>query len=203
MYSKLNSLLKKYNISNNKIFSSVIIVCFLLLFLSSPEIQDSIVYNLGLDRSISSFNTNSPDVELATVNRVIDGDTILLDDGRTIRYLNIDTPETKRPGQSVQCFGERATQFNSRLVNNRSVVLKKDTEDKDRYNRYLRFVFLEGSNTDNINQSVNALLVRDGYARSLIIDPNDTFESEFIELEREAKELNKGAWGLCENPFEE
>ncbi len=45
---------------------------------------------------------------IQVVSRVIDGDTIELETGHTVRYIGIDTPETKDPKKKVQCFGEEA-----------------------------------------------------------------------------------------------
>ena len=55
----------------------------------------------------------------ARVERVVDGDTIRVRlDGRseTVRYIGVDTPETKKPGTPVQCFGKQASRENERLV---------------------------------------------------------------------------------------
>ena len=56
-----------------------------------------------------------PVVATATVVKVVDGDTIdIRDDVRgrlLVRLLGIDTPETKKPGYTVGCWGPEATQF--------------------------------------------------------------------------------------------
>lgn len=54
--------------------------------------------------------------ETAVVKRVVDGDTIELSDGRKVRYIGIDTPESVDPRRSVQCFGLEATDMNKELV---------------------------------------------------------------------------------------
>ena len=78
------------------------------------------------------------------VVKITDGDTIKvrLDSGRTerVRYIGMDTPETKKPGTPVQCFGRAATAANTRLVERRRVRLQLDTETRDRYGRLLRYV---------------------------------------------------------------
>ena len=43
---------------------------------------------------------------------------------RTVRYIGVDTPETVKPGEPVQCFGKQASAFNERLVEGRRVRLR-------------------------------------------------------------------------------
>ena len=64
--------------------------------------------------------------EKVYVSRVVDGDTIGLDDGRKIRYLGIDTPETVHPSKDVQCFGPEASKINKELVLNKKKRLKNN-----------------------------------------------------------------------------
>src|SRR5687767_6587423 len=67
------------------------------------------------------------------VVRVIDGDTIELENGQKVRYIGIDTPETKKPRTPVQCFGQEAYQKNKELIEGREVLLEKDVSETDRY----------------------------------------------------------------------
>ena len=57
--------------------------------------------------------------EPGRVTRVVDGDTIIVGDER-VRLIGVDTPETKKPGTPVQCFGKKATAFTKRLWNTES-----------------------------------------------------------------------------------
>jgi micrococcal nuclease len=131
------------------------------------------------------------------VKRVVDGDTIALENGQKVRYLNVDTPETVAPNTPVQCFGPEASEFNKKLVKGQSVWLVSDQENKDRYGRWLRFVFTS-SEVGNLEESVNAKLVKGGYAKVSIYKPNDTYEEEFYQWQQEAQEKEKGLWGECE-----
>jgi micrococcal nuclease len=187
----------------NILLVGVIIVIILSLG-SLASVQSSLVHFLGLDNHIvrTSPRTAGTNLEKSRVNRVIDGDTIVLDDGRTIRYLNVDTPETKKPNTPVQCYGQAASDYNKTVMDGRSVLLKSDVEKTDKYGRDLRIVFLEGKNPDDIGQSINANLVRYGYARQKSYKPNTTYESFFIDIEAKAKNDNRGVW-QCPKPFEE
>src|SRR6476660_2136883 len=73
--------------------------------------------------------------ETARVQRVVDGDTIVLAGGERVRYIGVDTPESVKPGTPVQCFAEKASAFNDRLVEGERVQLRYDAERQDRYGR--------------------------------------------------------------------
>jgi len=86
--------------------------------------------------------------EQALVVDVIDGDTIRIerDDGTVerVRYIGIDTPEIGHaPGERDEPFGREAAQANAQLVADRSVLLERDVSDRDRYERLLRYVWVE------------------------------------------------------------
>jgi micrococcal nuclease len=127
------------------------------------------------------------------VVRAIDGDTIeVAIDGGTddVRYIGVDTPETVKPGEPVQCYGPEASAFNHRLVDGETVRLVFDRELRDVYGRLLAYVYAGGT-------FVNAELVRDGYARTLEIPPNTAEADRLAKLEREAGEAGIGLWGAC------
>lgn len=183
----------------------VLILCFALFepvgnwFSGGLGLKDNFVST----SQSSKGNSADESIESSTVREVVDGDTIKLDDGRTIRYLNMDTPETKKPNSPVQCFGPEASKLNKELVAGKLVWLKADKEDKDRYERSLRFVFLNENDTSDVTKSVNAQMVKLGFARSMIIKPNNTYASQFVALESTAKADKIGLWGVCAKPFEE
>ncbi len=126
--------------------------------------------------------------EAAKVTRIIDGDTIELEDGRKVRYIGIDTPETKDPRRDVECFGAEAAAFNSELVLNQMVQLERDVSETDRYGRLLRYVYLD-------QQLVNETLVLEGYAKASTFPPDIAFSDRFSTAEKTAKDQQKGLWG--------
>ena len=71
--------------------------------------------------------------DLLLVKKVIDGDTILLSDDSYVRYIGIDTPETKDPRKPVQCFGLEAAVKNRALVEGRYVRLVRDVSNIDAF----------------------------------------------------------------------
>jgi micrococcal nuclease len=123
------------------------------------------------------------------VDRVIDGDTIVLATGEHVRYLLVDAPETTNGHDD--CFGSNASQFNSDLVLGKTIALDYDVECKDMYGRLLAYVSVGG-------QDVNALLVQRGYACVLHIPPNgDARADEFKSYQADAKANLRGLWGAC------
>jgi micrococcal nuclease len=132
---------------------------------------------------------------LARVVRVVDGDTIavrLRGRDERVRYIGIDTPESVKPGVPVQCYAKRASAANARMVAGQTVRLVVGAEPRDRYGRLLAYVYVARS-----GRFVNAELVRDGYARTLTIPPNDRFAPRFAALARRARVARRGLWGSC------
>jgi len=185
---------------------NLLVIVTILLILSLPTVQTKLAEMLGLEKTFVFENPKKNDfskIEKVKVNRIVDGDTAILEDSRRVRYLNIDAPESAHPNKPVQCFGKEAANKNKDLVEGKEVWLKFDKEKEDRYGRLLAFVFLQGKNASDVKQSVNAYLVEVGYARAYIVKPNDTFAEEFAKLEREARDNRRGLWGSCPKPFEE
>jgi len=129
----------------------------------------------------------------AEVVRVVDGDTIVVRLGgrdERVRYIGVDTPESVKPQTPVQCFAERASAFNARLVEGRTVRLEQDVEARDRYGRLLAYVRAGGL-------FVNAELVRRGYARPLTVPPNVRYADRFSRLASQARAAGTGLWSAC------
>jgi len=134
-----------------------------------------------------------PRTAVVFVTRVVDGDTVEIElEGREedVRYIGVDTPETVKPGEPVQCFGPEASDFNHRLVEQRQVRLVFDQERRDVYGRLLAYVYLG-------DRFVNAELMRRGLARTLTIPPNDRYASRFKRLQTAAARAGRGLWGAC------
>jgi len=121
-------------------------------------------------------------MEQALVIRVIDGDTIELQDGSRVRYLGIDTPETGEP------YYSEATARNKELVEGKIVYLQKGKRDRDEYNRLLRYVYIDGV-------FVNAELVAQGFATAYIFDTDEWYSQTLVRLEQYAKLKKRGLWG--------
>ncbi|MCA9651654.1 MAG: thermonuclease family protein [Myxococcales bacterium] len=125
----------------------------------------------------------------AVVERVIDGDTVLLDTGDRVRYLLVDTPEVTG---DPECFGPEASDFNRSIVEGQKVHLSYDTECTDAYDRLLAYVTLPNGRV------INELLLERGFACVLHIPPNgDDRADEYERIEEEAQAGLVGMWGQC------
>jgi micrococcal nuclease len=170
------------------IFLIAVLTVLFNYFFALPKLKEP------ADQSIQSTGSvqGTSDEKLHLVSKVIDGDTIQLASGETIRYIGIDTPETVKPNTPVQCFGKEASAKNSELVEGKYVRLDKDVSDKDRYGRLLRYVYVE-------DIFVNDYLVREGFASAASFPPDIKFQDQFRSAEAEARQQLKGLWSSCPN----
>ena len=123
---------------------------------------------------------------------VVDGDTIQVCcigwKREKVRYIGINTPETKHPTKEVEHFGEEASEANRKLVEDKTVVLEFDVERRDRYERLLAYVYLKDGTF------VNAWLVEHGFAQVMTVPPNVKHQELFLKLQREARDNGRGLW---------
>jgi micrococcal nuclease len=137
-----------------------------------------------------------PIATTATVLKVVDGDTIdIRDDVRgrlRVRVLGIDTPETKKPGYTVGCWGPDATEFaKSTMLGQRVALVTDPTQDRtDRYGRTLAYL----DKADGWDYSVEA--ARAGAARSYVYHYRPVARhDEIAAAEQEARDARRGLWG--------
>jgi micrococcal nuclease len=74
------------------------------------------------------------------------------------------------------------------------VLLVRDTEARDRYDRLLAYVYREDG------MFVNLALVDSGHAAAFPFEPNTTFADDFRAAEENARRLHLGLWGRCGGP---
>lgn len=129
----------------------------------------------------------------ATVERVIDGDTVKvrLQNGQTedVRFLLVDTPETVNPEKPVQPYGPEASRFTKEaLPTGSDILLERDQSRTDRYGRWLAYVWSDG-------KMINQELLRKGLGRvAYIYEPDTRYVETFQEIEDEAKGKQLGIW---------
>jgi endonuclease YncB( thermonuclease family) len=115
------------------------------------------------------------------VSKVIDGDTVIIA-GESVRLLGMDTDERGKP-----CFTEAKNRMEE-LVLNEEVRLETDVEDKDQYERYLRYIILNGKN-------INLQMVEEGLAVARFVK-GEKYKNEIVEAEKRAREEKRGCkWG--------
>lgn len=148
---------------------------------------------LSQNKQVQKSAAPSTDKNLLTVTRIIDGDTVVLNDGRTVRYLGMDTPESVDPKKPVQCLAEAASAKNKELVLGQYVSLIYDQEKIDKYGRTLAYVFVG----DNF---INLELVDLGLARAYPYAPNYAHRQDFADAQSRAQQNKVGLWsGICDS----
>lgn len=128
--------------------------------------------------------------EAARVAEAVDGDTLLLADGRRVRILGLDAPETLHPGMAgPQPLGPEAAARLKALVEGRTVGLERDHSESDHYGRLLRHVW----SGDDL---VAARLLSEGLAWPLSIPPDRGHQAELAAAVTRARAARRGLWGL-------
>ena len=170
----------------------------------SPEIASTVTAPLEPQATapVSTTPASTPAGERAFVNRVIDGDTLDIEfAGQTqserVRLLLVDTPETVDPNRPVGCFGNEASGYTKNLLPVGTVVfLERDVSERDRFDRLLRYVYLEDG------RMVNEVLVTEGYAKVATYPPDVKHFERLLAAQRTAREGSRGLWGGCNTPTE-
>jgi thermonuclease len=125
--------------------------------------------------------------------KCVDGDTAKFERNNkvfTLRFLAVNTPETKSPKKGVEFYGKEASNYTcNRLKEAKTIEIEYDNQSdrKDRYNRNLGWVFLD----DKLLQKD---LVENGYAKVDYIYGKYKYVDELKELEKKAKNSKKGLW---------
>ena len=136
-----------------------------------------------LKRLTDWFRADTANDEEATVQRVIDGDSVRLTDGREVRYIGVDAAELGSDG----VWAEAAKAANIRLVQGKRVRLEREVSETDRYGRLLRHVYLG-------ERWVNGELVVSGLTRVRLYAPDVQRGTELVKLQEEAQRRRRGMW---------
>ncbi|OGH51774.1 MAG: hypothetical protein A3G13_01840 [Candidatus Levybacteria bacterium RIFCSPLOWO2_12_FULL_37_7] len=137
---------------------------------------------------------STSNITLYQVVHVVDGDTIQVDingSKETIRLIGVDTPEVVDPRKPVQCFGREASNKTKEILIGKKVRLESDPtqSNRDKYQRLLRYVFLEDGTL------FNKLLIEQGYAHEYTYQSNSyRYQLEFKTAEKDARENKRGLW---------
>lgn len=132
------------------------------------------------------------------VEKVVDGDTVHLNDGIKVRLIGVDAPEKTGGLRDRECFGDEATQFVEEAISGKQVTLYGDSsqDSVDKYNRTLGYIFFEqGGDQINLGQYI----IESGYANQYAYDGRYFFIDEYKAAQKEAASLGRGLWapGAC------
>ena len=140
---------------------------------------------------IKSNEAASFDARPHTVVRVVDGDTIELEDGIKVRLLGINAPERG------ECYFDESKKVLESLIEGTTVFLVKDVTGKDRYGRLLRYVIRRDENPEADNLIINSELLNRGAAFAEAVSPDIMYRYLFATAQRKAKDAKRGLWGAC------
>jgi micrococcal nuclease len=134
--------------------------------------------------------------EHPVVARVIDGDTVVLADGRHVRLLQIDAPELSED----ECYAREARHVLAKLVppgTETELVTDAGLDEVDDYGRLLRYLFAGGEN-------VNVELARRGAVGVYFFHGDrGVYADEILTASEKARTARRGLWGACPaTPFE-
>ncbi|TKC57616.1 thermonuclease family protein [Pedobacter hiemivivus] len=121
------------------------------------------------------------------VERVIDGDTFETETGDKIRLIGINAPEI------TDIFGQEAKEHLAQIIEGEIVDLVADniSNDRDRYNRLLRYVIFKGVD-------VNKKMLLEGYAFAYLKYRFEKKE-EYKQAQIQGKKSNSGIWNIEQN----
>lgn len=145
-------------------------------------------------------------VNSATVVRVVDGDTVVLNNGRTIRLIGVDTPESftnrklakdanalNQEKEVMQGLGKKAAAYTRSIALDKEVQIKTDRKARDRYGRTLGYIFLSDGTM------LNEKLIKDGYACAYTRF-QFKYRDEFVSADNEARSEGRGLWPVLRCP---
>ena len=132
----------------------------------------------------SSDSQDAPELQSATVVRVIDGNTIVVDtdDGeRTVQMIGVDTPIYGNP------FYDFAQEVTQSWIHGEQISLEADVEDKDDQGRLLRYVYLDGV-------MINAAILLNGLGSAVNDGRNMSYNGYLSDMQRRAQDSGAGIW---------
>ncbi|MDR4513139.1 thermonuclease family protein [Nitrosomonas sp.] len=127
---------------------------------------------------------------LHRVKKVYDGDTLILENGKRVRLLGVNTPEIESRHRAGEPGGEQARLWLHNKLQDRKVYLEYDLEKQDKYQRLLAHVFLSDG------KHVNLELIKNGLAFLNIMPPNLRHAKQFELAQKQAKQNKLGIWAL-------
>lgn len=129
-------------------------------------------------------------VETATIERITDGDTVVLSDNRRVRLIGINTPELNEPDKQLQQAAVDARNtLQTLLPDNEPVLLYVGRESNDRHGRLLAHVVRQADQL-----AVAPVLLKQGQALHSAVAPNTLCATHFAKLENAARTQKIGVW---------
>lgn len=141
-----------------------------------------------------SIHVQAETAQWVRVRWVNDGDTVVLNDGRKLRYLGINTPEIDYERQLGQPYAYVAKRFNRELVDGKKIRLEFEQKKTDQYGRMLAYVFLADGTF------VNRQLLIKGYGYFYPSKLPGKYDDLLLKTQREAMSTQTGIWRQWREP---
>ena len=180
------------------IYTGKLIQGLLIFLLCLPVWVDAEIYQWrdakGSEHFSDRFHPDAKTVNIKPgygfyrVKTVYDGDTVVLEDGRKIRLLGINTPEVQHKDKLADAGGEDAKAWLINKLQHARVRLEFDVDKTDKYGRTLAHLFSEKK------EHINLSLVKAGLATISIYPPNLLYVNELLAAENKAEQDKLGIW---------
>ncbi|MDO9271320.1 MAG: thermonuclease family protein [Methylobacter sp.] len=146
------------------------------------------------DRSVvdAKIVNIKPGYDFYRIKTVYDGDTVVLEDGRKVRFLGINTPEVQHRDKQADAGGNEAKRWLIDKLKNTKVRLEVGAEKTDKYGRILAHLFTEKK------EHVNRQLVTAGLAAVSIYPLELHYVNELVKAQDQAEQAKLGIWGRPE-----
>jgi len=136
------------------------------------------------------------DAGWGVVAQVIDGDTVILEQGLEVRLVGIQAPKLAlgRAGFDQQPLGPEAKAVLEAMILGKRVRLSFGGLQIDRYGRALAHLFVDGAAGEIW---VQGEMVRQGLARVYSFQDNRALVGDLLALEVQARAAKRGIWALA------
>ena len=203
VFEKIDILFGKFS----KIINFILFSLVTLYFMFSLWNLSIYIQNKFLDQTpkflimfLFPINVDANEKKEVKFSSCIDGDTarFIMDKKEIkVRFLAIDTPETNHPKKGEEPYGREAKEYTcDKITNAQKIELEFDdgSDEKDKYNRYLAWVYTDGT-------LLQSELVEKGLAKVAYIYGNYAYTDELKEKEEQAKDEKVGMYSEVDNSY--
>ncbi len=171
------------------------IITAAVTFLVGASLSVAGIFSGGEDKkegTCSAEIVTDCDSKLYLVSKVIDADTIKLENGQKVRLIGVDAPE------KGECYYQEGVEFATKLLKGKYVRVEKDISGVDQYDRLVRYIVIPNENPKEDNILVNDYLIESGIALSVSSAPDLRYRDLMATSQQDAIRKNLGLWKECQ-----
>jgi endonuclease YncB( thermonuclease family) len=184
-YRKLGN--KKLSNKKRASWRGALFVCLLFPFVQAAALDQPAAQTCRAERL---------DETAVAVEKVVDGDTLHLQDGRSVRLIGINSPEVGYADKAAEPMADAARDALKDMLGPKAKVgLRYGREEHDRYQRLLAHVYLANG------ESVQARMLAAGLAAQIVVPPNLGQFDCYRAAEQTARKTSKGVWSGIYRPL--